>query len=255
MSSAASRAPMGAASRWGFVILMLGLTALFVTLGVWQLNRLAEKETLIAAVETRAGLDPAPLPPVSEWQAIDPETFNFRPTIVTGTYVPEATVQVFTSLTDAQGPRGGAGYWLMTPLVLENNSGLVWINRGFIPQDLAGDFRGGADLTELKVTVAGLARKPDIANSFTPAADLAEGRDWVRDPERLSLFLPETLADLPVAPITLDRFAGEAGELPQGGETVMTFSNRHLEYAGTWFAFALVTPIMLGFWFWRHRKG
>jgi len=254
VTEAEPRPAMGAVTRWAFVVFMLALTALFVSLGVWQVNRLGEKEALIAAVEERAGLDPVALPPVAEWPALDPESFDFRPITVSGVYVPEATVQVFTSLSDARGPYGGAGYWLMTPLVLEDGSGLIWVNRGFVPQDLAQDYRGGTDIAQQDVTLSGLARKPELANTFTPPADGDEGRDWIRDPQRLSEWLSPPLSELPVAPVTLDRFAGEAGELPQGGETVMSFSNRHLEYAGTWFAFALITPLMLGYWFWRSRK-
>ena len=53
---------------------------------------------------------------------------------------------------------------------------------------------------------------------------------------------------------TFDLPAGAPGELPQGGETQVTFSNRHLEYAGTWFIFAIITPVMLGFWLWRQTR-
>ena len=38
---------------WSFIVLMLALTALFVALGVWQVNRLAWKEGLIAEVRQR----------------------------------------------------------------------------------------------------------------------------------------------------------------------------------------------------------
>jgi surfeit locus 1 family protein len=74
----------------------------------------------------------------------------------------------------------------------------------------------------------------------------------VRNPERLAAFLDA--AGAPVAPITLDLRAGSGDELPQGGETQIYFPNRHLEYAGTWYLFAAITPIMLGFWLWRQRR-
>src|SRR5690606_2512080 len=70
VTEAEPRPAMGAVTRWAFVVFMLALTVLFGSLGVWQVNRLGEKEALIAAVEERAGLDPVPLPPAADWPAL-----------------------------------------------------------------------------------------------------------------------------------------------------------------------------------------
>ena len=108
-------------TRWGnaaFAILMLALTAVFATLGFWQLDRLREKETLIAAVTERTTAAPVPLPPLAEWVGFDAEVFEYRPVTVTGTFVPAETVRVFTSLSDARGQFSGPGYWVLTPLAL-----------------------------------------------------------------------------------------------------------------------------------------
>ena len=37
------------------------------------------------------------------------------------------------------------------------------------------------------------------------------------------------------------------------GETVVEFPNNHLGYAYTWYGFAVVAVVMLGFWLWRQR--
>lgn len=249
--------------RIGFIVLMLGLTALFVALGAWQVMRLSEKELLISAVAQRLDADVLPLPAASEWE--DPDTYfvdpptgakmpfglTYRTVSVDGVYVPNATVLVFTSLTDASGSQSGPGYWVMTPLALDTG-GTVYINRGFVPQANGIAYRtvpppaGAQRLT-------GVVRSPEASGSFTPQADTANGIDWVRDPVRLAAFadnLPQ-----PVLPITIDLPAGAPGELPQGGETVVEFPNNHLGYAITWFGFAVLTPILLVFWIARQRKG
>ena len=46
--------------------------------------------------------------------------------------------------------------------------------------------------------------------------------------------------------------AGEAGVLPQAGETKFAFSNRHLEYAITWYALAAVLVGVVGVAVWRR---
>ena len=77
--------------------------------------------------------------------------------------------------------------------------------------------------------------------------------EWVRNPERLAAMVDPALA--PIAPFYVDLPAGGAGDLPQGGETVVSFSNNHFGYALTWYGFAIVAVVMLGFWLWRqtHR--
>lgn len=243
--------PTGRIGQISFVVLMLALTALFVTLGVWQVQRLAEKEALIAAVETRLSQTPAAFPPVNQWAGIDPEALDYRAMALTGSFDHAGTVLVFTNLPEPRGRYGRAGYWVMAPFQTEDG-GIVWVNRGFVPEHLAASYAQGGIAPEGTVTIEGAVRKPEEANAFTPGPDFAARREWVRDPLRLSEVV--RIEGVPVAPVTIDLPAGEPGELPQGGETQVTFSNRHLEYAGTWFIFAAITPVMLGFWLWRQRR-
>lgn len=235
---------MTRAFRVAFIVLMLGLTVLFAGLGTWQMQRLGEKEALIATVETGLRSDPVPLETV-EGNA------DYRPVIATGTYIPDAQVLVFTNLADPKGQYGGPGYWVMTPLALDAG-GTLFVNRGFIPQDRQAA-SPGEPLPAGRQELTGLLRTAEEGGSFTPAADTAKRIDWIRDPKRLAA-LSDSLPQ-PVLPWFLDLPAGDAGALPQGGETVIEFPNNHLGYAITWFGFAILTPILLGFWIARQRKG
>jgi len=233
-----------------FVVLMLGLTALFVALGLWQWQRLAEKEALIAAVESRMTRDPSTLPAAAEWPALDSAFYSYRPLTVTGRYQPEQTVLVFTSLATANGKYSGPGYWVMTPLALAEG-GTLFVNRGFVPQQSGPAFAdGGATPTGL-LTLTGIGRASEEAGSFTPGADNSNRIEWVRDTSRLARLVDPALS--PIAPVYLDLPAGDPGALPQGGETAVEFPNNHLGYALIWFGFALITPILLAFWLFRRR--
>lgn len=235
-----------------FVAIMLVLTILFAGLGVWQWQRLGEKQALTAAVESRMSQPPAGFPATAEWDALAPEFYDYRPLTATGTYVPEATVLVFTSLGAAKGRYSGPGYWVMTPFALQAG-GTLFVNRGFVPQASGPAFAAGGATLPGEITLTGIGRASEEVGSFTPGADVENRVEWVRNVERLALLADLELA--PFAPIYLDLPAGDAGALPQGGETVVEFPNNHLGYALTWFGFALLTPVMLVFWLLRRRTG
>jgi surfeit locus 1 family protein len=239
-------------SRRGFAALMLALTALFVSLGVWQWLRLTEKEALIATVADRMQRDPLELPTPAMWPSLDIEEFDYRPVGVTGTWLPDETILVFTSLSDARGRHSGAGYWVMTPLALEQG-GTVFVNRGFVPQASRAAFATGGAVDPGLVRVTGVARLSEEVGSFTPGTDTPNRIEWVRNIDRLARLVDPALG--PFAPITLDLPSAGAGALPQGGETVVSFPNNHLGYAITWLGFAVLTPILLVFWLRRGKLG
>src|SRR5664280_1060128 len=57
----------------GFGVFTLAMVALFVGLGVWQLQRRVAKHALIAALTERLAVEPAPLPPPAQWSALTSE--------------------------------------------------------------------------------------------------------------------------------------------------------------------------------------
>src|SRR4051812_42444935 len=98
---------LGAVMRWSFIALMLGLTVVFVWLGTWQMQRLAEKEALIGTVAERLGQPPSTLPPQAQWSTLDIEKLNYAPMSLTGSFRNDQAVTVFTSLDDARGQASG----------------------------------------------------------------------------------------------------------------------------------------------------
>jgi surfeit locus 1 family protein len=249
-SSPESPRRMRPALFWGFIGFMALLVVLFLSLGFWQLHRLGEKQALFAAVSERSTLPPKPFPDDSGWATLDPTTHDFAPVELTGHFVPDQAVLVFTSLGDkGRGQYSGPGYWVVVPFV-RDEGGTVLVNRGFVPQQGADTYLDDPDTPAGTVTLTGLARQPESSNLFTPGQDAARRIDYVRNPERLSALVDPSL--LPLAPLYVDLPSAGQGVLPQGGETVITFPNSHFEYAMTWFGFALLVPLMVAGWVWRQ---
>lgn len=238
---------------WLFAVLMLALAGFCLFLGNWQMQRLHEKELLIEAVGARLDAAPQPAPAADTWAGLDPQSLIFQPVELTGRFDPQGTIAVFTALSDAQGQYSGPGYWVMTPFTMEDG-GTVFINRGFVPQDqqaALSDLDLGGIGTDT-VTISGLLRASEDAGFMTPEPDTARRIEWVRDTQRLAAFLDPSVQ--PIAPFYVDLPASAPGELPQGGETVVSFPNNHLSYALTWYGFAVVAVVMLGVWLWRQSR-
>ncbi|MGO8832917.1 MAG: SURF1 family protein [Roseiarcus sp.] len=219
---------------WLALFTALGAAGL-VGLGLWQLQRLAWKEALIAEVAERAGAPPVAAPPPTDWANLAPADYEYRHVRVAGVYDFARQVLVFRALDNPRGRFGGPGYLVLTPLRLGDGADVI-VNRGFIPIVEKDRFAEPKQQASEPVAVSGLMRASEPRTWFTPPDDPAKGEWFTRDPAAIAaaLHLPRA------APFTIDADAsGRVGDLPQGGETILAFPNNHLAYAFTWFGMAL----------------
>ncbi|WP_442919262.1 SURF1 family protein [Methylobacterium sp. SyP6R] len=212
-------------------LLLLGLsllaTALFLALGIWQVERRAWKLDLIARVEARLAAAPVPAPGRAEWPKLSRDADEYRRVTATGRFLPDRAVRTM-AVTEK-----GAGSWLLVPLVTASGDTIL-INRGFVPSD----WQGSAGDGEGSVTVTGLLRLPEPGGGFLRSNDPAHDRWYSRDVAAIAA--ARNLG--PVAPYFIDADAsGNGPSQPVGGLTVVVFHNNHLIYALTWFGLALLS--------------
>jgi len=215
--------------HWALLALLALVTITTTALGIWQIQRLAWKNALIARVETRVHAD-AISPPETTWSALDQDQHEYLRVHLTGTFRHALEIPVYAST--IRGP----GYWIMTPL--ETERGTVWVNRGFV--DFAHRDRSTRphDHGDQQVEITGLVRMPEHSNLFLRANVPDEQRWYTRNPEAFS-----SVRHLspPPAPWFLDQDATTSSAditWPIPGMTVIQFRNQHLSYALTWFALA-----------------
>nr|WP_082456265.1 SURF1 family protein [Novosphingobium sp. Leaf2] len=206
--------------------------ALFVGLGVWQVQRLHWKHALIARVDARVHAAPVPLPGDDRVRADDLEYLRVR---VSGAYEGDATALV-RAATDY-----GTGYWAMTPLRLGDGR-QVWINRGFVPAGTSAK-SAGASAPSGTVTVVGLLRRNEPGGSLLQANRPADDRWYSRDVQALAA----ARRIGPVTPAFVDAqqercIAPASGSVrPIPGLTQIHFPDNHLMYALTWFTMAALS--------------
>lgn len=229
--------------------------ALLVGLGVWQLDRHAWKEDLIARVEAGLAADPADAPGPNAWPSLDLRAAEYTPVKVEGVFDNANEIHVVHTLVEPKGPTGGIGYQVFTPLRTETGW-WVYVNRGFIPREKKDPATRSAGQIDDRTEVVGLVRAPGPRSWFTPADDVAGNTWFSRDP-----MLFAAASGLPpeaVAPYIIDaRFDPRLpGGLPQGGETIVSFPNNHLQYALTWFGLAAaLAGVFVAFAVKRRREG
>jgi surfeit locus 1 family protein len=230
-------------------LLTLVVCAILTGLGVWQVERLAWKEGLIAAVTQRMAAAPVPAPAPGAWPALDFDALEYQPVTVAGRFDNTHEAYVIYSLTSPKGPLGGVGYEVMTPLVTDAGW-TVYVNRGFVPAAKRDPATRPEGQVEGETTVAGLLRRPADRSWFMPGDNPVKNEWFSRDP---ALFA--AAANLgAVAPYIIDAAPTPAG-IPQGGETVVDFPNNHLGYAITWFGLALTAAgVFIAFAATRLRK-
>jgi surfeit locus 1 family protein len=217
----------------------------FFALGTWQVFRLQWKLALIERVEQRVHGTPVPAPSIAQWPQLNADADDYRPVQLSGVLLEGATTQVLASL------ERGIGYWVVTPLCTPD-SGIVMINRGFIPAGVSG-WKPQAAPQAAAADACGSAQGPAVSVTGLLRMSEIPGRLRKNEPGRNYWYTRDVQAlaqarGLPaVAPYFVDADAPSAlaagpvaGEQPKGGLTVISFVNNHLVYAITWYALALM---------------
>jgi len=131
--------------RFGFGIFTLAMVAVFIGLGLWQLQRRAEKHALVAALTERLASPPAPLPPPSQWRALTAQKDEFRRVSFAATYPRLPDAMVYSAGSAVREDISGPGTWAFLPARLPAGEMLA-VNTGFVPntmQDRAVEDRLG----------------------------------------------------------------------------------------------------------------
>lgn len=225
------------------VVMLAGL----LSLGFWQLQRLAWKENLIAQIEARAEASPIVLKDRADLLSLRAIQHDFTPVRLSGRWLYAQQQYWFAQIaTPPAGMRHGdhIGFHVITPLELSDGS-VVLVDRGYIPTALKNTpERFNTSPTEID----GVARWPSPRSVFDNADQPDRGIWYVRDPEAMA-----AAVGLETVPFLIEQTTSN-GDWPIADQTRRAFSNRHLEYAVTWFSLALTLVIILILWHIRQRR-
>lgn len=229
------------------IVISFLLAGIFVYLGTWQLDRLAQRQERNATIIARTDQPARSLGALRSEFTNDPDQLAFRHTFATGTYRSD---DEFFSIGRVYG--GTKGTLVATPLDLEDGSVLIVI-RGIVPGQTEGPPAVGYRVPKVPVVVQGRIAageaplrigEPDPPGGHLESLsrlDLEYIDTWVDgDVLPFMLLLDEQIPESEAAPVTIPN-----EELTEGS---------HLGYAVQWFAFAVIAVIGLGFLLYRAGR-
>jgi len=243
----------------GFGAFTLVMVALFVGLGVWQLQRRIEKHALIAALTERLAAAPGALPVPSQWTALTRERDEFRRVSFSATYEPRPDAMVYSSGSAVRDDISGPGTWAFLPARLPGGETVV-VNAGFVQNTMQDRTQQDRAVTQLitsePVMLTGYIRFPEAAGTLTPPENPAKRLWFTRDHLAMARALGWGEGGRPVAPFYIDlEQPVPASGVPKPGPLQVHLKDDHLQYAITWFGLAGAVLIAFGVWVSGQRRG
>ena len=242
--------PAQARFGWRFWLLTLAaLVAMAVTatLGAWQLSRAAQKQALQAMLVAReqmpvlVGLD------LERARVGGVAALLQRNVQLQGQWVPQATVFL-----DNRQMQGRPGFWVLTPLRLPGEQGVVLVQRGWAPRD----FQERTRLPDV-VTPAGnvqihghVAAAVARLYEFAPAGE-GEGASRIRQNLALAAYGAEI--GLPLLPLVVVQTGGASDGLQRDWAPADSGVDKHYGYAFQWFGLSGLVFILY-VWFQFVRR-
>jgi surfeit locus 1 family protein len=206
------------------LILLLGL-------GTWQVERLHWKENLIATRTERSTAAPVPLPS----DGASPASFDFSKAAVTGHFLNDKEM-----LLAARSLNGNLGFHVVTPFV-ESDGRSILVDRGWIPLELKNPADRKAGEIEGPTKIEGVLRGSQKGGWFVPDNKPGERVWWYVDVPAMA----RSVGLEGARPYFLE--AGPApnpGLYPLGGQSHIDLPNNHLQYALTWYSFAVSLAVI-----------
>lgn len=218
---------------WALTLLAAALVFAMIELGMWQFRRSHERadfndrvtsNTTAAPVEIGALLEPGePVPDADEWRRVT----------IAGVYDVSGQVLVRSQVLD-----GAVGYDVVTPVVPDDGTPALLVNRGWVP--------AGASAAESpdvpappsgEVTVTGHLRPSEPA---ARSDDLPAGQTRSIDATSLAQRLPYVVYDGYADAVAGTPGVGEGDAYPRPQPLPELSAGPHLGYAIQWWLFSLV---------------
>jgi surfeit locus 1 family protein len=211
-------------------VLTLVAAVVFAALSHWQYGRAGYKNSLAEAVALQSKQPPLAL----DKGTVDWPAQRFHPVTVNGTWEAQGTVLLDNVVHD-----GKAGYYVMTPLRLDNTAQRILVNRGWV--EVGADRRVLPEVAtpQGRVALAGTLDMPRSKPFFLfgdMAPDIEGNQRWLY----LDLVHFTRKFGYPVAPYIILQTSASADSLRRDWPAYENNAGMHIGYSIQWAAFGLI---------------
>lgn len=196
------------------------MLAILLTLGTWQLRRREWKHALLARIDAAEAAPGIPL------QA-NPEAF--AKVRVTGTLRPDAVALYGAEVRDA--PSGQQALGAQQLAVMDRDTGPVLVDRGWVDTAAVPALPAGS------VTIDGFVRPPEHAGALSAKDDPSKRRFWTLDPVPVGAALGVVVPAYTIVALGPPGLPDPVREMPRPPDN-------HLNYALTWYGFAVTLLVI-----------
>lgn len=216
------------------LIFGLGGLAVLLSLGIWQVQRMNWKQTMLAEIEARIAADPVAVP-------ADPDrTRDNRLSVAADVEILPQEAHVLTSRKFT-----GPGYLVQVPARLDDGRQVI-LDMGFIPEAQKDETRPAG-----RYRITGNMLWPNEVDGFTPDPNIEKNIWFARDAGKLAQAFGIASDDPYIIAVRQVEGGGYGTEPVAIGADI---PNDHREYAITWFSLAIVWLGMTGYLLWRIRQ-
>jgi len=205
--------------------------ALFVLLGLWQLDRAAFKQVIVDKFEARLNAPYQALGDPGDWQSVE-----YQRVILQGRFILSKSL-----LLDNQLDQGRAGYHVLTPFELTDGR-LVLVDRGWTP---AGDSRAKLPVIEnspLSKDVRGIVTLP--AGDGFRMGQIKLGEQWPQVIPFVDIATLQSSYDNRLLPVVIWLAAKQDGLYVRDWHPVWSLPEKSRAYAVQWFSFAIIALVL-----------
>lgn len=220
--------------NWLFAVCVFMTAGTFFRLGLWQLDRAAEKVEAQTALAIESSLNAAPIEsiPNGHLHRANPELQN-RHVSMKGEFVNDRTILLLAEFFD-----GMIGYGVVTPFRLESNDQLILVSRGWTTGILPPDTPPSLRPVSGPVEITGQIYVPPenariLASQIDPSV-------WPLRMRSLEIDVIADIIDEPLFPFEIRLTEEQDGVLVRHWPAVNADVNQNLSYSVQWFSLGLL---------------
>jgi surfeit locus 1 family protein len=215
-------------SRAAYLVFATICFAILCGLGVWQVQRLAQKNALIAAIDQRIAATPQPLADVLAKQTRGDDV-EYTSVTASGAFLDTPDLRKIGAF------NGSAGYELIAPFLTTDNT-VILVDRGAIPMEASPDQIRAA--SKQAQTITGILRAHNKGQGTFDGENNETTNQWVWWDIPAMLGVVPIPPDAKVSNLILQLLPDEATQPPIAAAPKAELRNNHMGYAVTWFGLA-----------------